>query len=66
MAVTPPLPPALTLPVTITVGGYTADVGTLTLDPGETVRDALADLFRAAADSLDRVPAEEVSPDGTA
>ncbi|MEV5086868.1 hypothetical protein AB0N18_02775 [Streptomyces griseoincarnatus] len=60
-------PPPVALPVTLTVGDVTTRVGTLTLDPGETVQGALAELFRAAADALDRVDDEqEVSPDGTA
>ncbi|MYR46605.1 hypothetical protein [Streptomyces sp. SID5910] len=65
MVVTPLFPP-VTLPVTLIVGDYTADVGTLTLDPGETVAHNLADLFRAAADALDRAGDQEVSPDATA
>lgn len=56
----------ITLPVSLTVGDYTARVGELQLEPGETVQGALADLFRAAADALDRIPDEEVSTDGTA
>ncbi|MGA5084083.1 hypothetical protein [Streptomyces pseudogriseolus] len=60
-------PPPVSLPVTLTVGDVTTRVGTLTLDPGETVQGALAELFRAAADALDRADDEqEVSPDGTA
>ncbi|MFF8095696.1 hypothetical protein [Streptomyces sp. NPDC016675] len=66
MAVTPPFPPAVTLPVTLTVGNYTSQVGTLTLDPGETVQANLAELFRAAADALDRADDQEVSPDAAA
>ncbi|MEU3097203.1 hypothetical protein ABZ690_21075 [Streptomyces sp. NPDC006967] len=68
MAVTVNMPP-VALPVTLTVGDVTTTVGTLTLDPGETVRGSLAELFRAAADALDRMPDEpdeEVSGDGTA
>ncbi|GGW68003.1 hypothetical protein [Streptomyces griseoloalbus] len=67
MAVTVNMP-SVPLPVTLTVGDVTTEVGTLTLDPGETVQGALAELFRAAADALDRVPNDdqEVSPDGTA
>lgn len=65
MAVTVNMPP-VALSVTLTVGDVTTEVGTLTLDPGETVRGALAALFREAADAFDRVPDEEVSPDGTA
>ncbi|MCX5161881.1 hypothetical protein OOK39_21840 [Streptomyces sp. NBC_00264] len=53
----------LTLPVRITVGEHTTDVGELTLEPGDDIRAALADLFREAADAFDR--AEEVTPDGT-
>jgi hypothetical protein len=59
----------VSLPVILTVGDYTSKVGTLTLDPGETVAGSLAELFRAAADALDRADddqGEEVSPDGTA
>ncbi|MFH8530470.1 hypothetical protein ACH4GE_18870 [Streptomyces tendae] len=63
MAITPPLPPTVTLPVTLTVGDYTSQVGTLTLDPGETVQSRLAELFRAAADALDLADDQEVSPD---
>ncbi|MFE7782048.1 hypothetical protein [Streptomyces nigrescens] len=53
-----------TLPVHLTVGDHTAEVGELELEPGEDVRTALADLFRAAADAFDQP--EEVTPDGTA
>nr|WTB07405.1 hypothetical protein OG546_26210 [Streptomyces antimycoticus] len=56
----------ITLPVSLTVGDHTAEVGELQLEPGKTVQGALADLFRDAADALDRIPNEEVSPDGTA
>ncbi|MFJ8146967.1 hypothetical protein ACIQ6R_18095 [Streptomyces sp. NPDC096048] len=66
MAITPPLPPTVTLPVALTVGGHTSQVGTLTLDPGETVQANLAELFRAAADALDRADDQEVSPDAAA
>ncbi|MFE1842408.1 hypothetical protein [Streptomyces sp. NPDC059515] len=65
MAVTVTTPP-VRLPVILTVGDVTTEAGTLTLDPGETVRGALAVLFREAADALDRIPDEEVGPDGTA
>lgn len=50
----------LGLPVVLVVGDYTARVGTLTLDEGETVQSSLAALFRAAADAFDRVPDESV------
>jgi hypothetical protein len=56
----------ITLPVSLTVGDHTSPVGELELEPGEPIAPALADLFRAAADALDRAAAEEVSPDGTA
>jgi len=62
MAYTAPLD----LPVTLTVGHVTTKIGTLTLDPGETVQSSLAALFRAAADAYERVTAEEVSPDAAA
>ncbi|MFF4751818.1 hypothetical protein [Streptomyces sp. NPDC001270] len=62
MAHTPSVPP-LTLPISLTVGDYTAEVGQLTLEPGETVHGALSDLLRAAADALDHVPNEEVNTD---
>ena len=66
MAVTVPVPP-VSLPVTLTVGDVTTRVGTLTLAAGDTVRDSLAELFRAAAAALDRADDEqEVSSDGTA
>ncbi|WP_405204409.1 hypothetical protein OG795_15385 [[Kitasatospora] papulosa] len=52
-----------TLPVRLTVGDHTTDVGELTLEPGERIAPALAVLFRDAADALDR--AEEASTDGT-
>ncbi|RMB83657.1 hypothetical protein [Streptomyces shenzhenensis] len=62
MAATPPFP-IVNLPVALIVGDYTAEVGQLTLGPNETIRGALAELFRAAADALDHDEAEEVSPD---
>ncbi|HEY1176692.1 MAG TPA: hypothetical protein VGF17_11085 [Phytomonospora sp.] len=44
---------ALTLPVRLTVGEHTVEVGDLTLAPGEQVRPALAALFRSAADAFE-------------
>lgn len=55
----------LTLPVRLTVGDHTAEVGELHLEPGVSIPSALADLFRAAAEAFDRVP-QEVTDDGTA
>mgnify|MGYP001501607612 CR=1 FL=1 len=56
----------ITLPVSVTVGDHTAEVGEIELEPGESVAPALADLFRAAADAVDRAALEEVTTDGTA
>ncbi|WP_406188389.1 hypothetical protein [[Kitasatospora] papulosa] len=52
-----------TLPVRLTVGDHTTEVGELELEPGQRITPALAALFREAADALDR--AEEASTDGT-
>ncbi|MGX1912413.1 hypothetical protein ACWIID_26645 [Streptomyces phaeochromogenes] len=56
--------PALTLPVHLTVGEHTVEVGELTLAPGEQVRPALATLFRRAADACETT-AQEGGDDGT-
>ena len=47
------------LPVVLTVGDVTAEVGRLTLDAGETVQDVLPLLLRATADAIERVPVDE-------
>ncbi|MGW8876375.1 hypothetical protein [Streptomyces mirabilis] len=52
-----------TLPVTLTVGEHTVEVGDLTLAPGEQVRPALAALFRSAADAFETE--QEGGEDGT-
>ncbi|MCR8576171.1 hypothetical protein [Streptomyces sp. Isolate_219] len=57
--------PALTLPVQITVGDYTVEVGTLTLAAGEQVGQSLAALFRQIAEAYEAT-VEEVTGDGTA
>ncbi|MBB6415826.1 hypothetical protein [Streptomyces sp. AK010] len=54
----------LTLPVTLTVGEHTVEVGDLTLAPGEEVRPALAALFRSAADAF-ATGEQEGGDDGT-
>ncbi|MFM9576788.1 hypothetical protein ACKI1I_03675 [Streptomyces turgidiscabies] len=55
---------ALTLPVSLTVGEHTVEVGDLTLAPGEQVRPALAALFRRAAEACETVE-QEGGDDGT-
>ncbi|MET9555099.1 hypothetical protein [Streptomyces sp. NPDC006645] len=55
--------PMLTLPVTLTVGDHTVEVGDLILEPGNTVRDALGALFRRAADTCEAP--QEGGDDGT-
>ncbi|MET9253760.1 hypothetical protein [Streptomyces sp. NPDC003717] len=45
--------PTLTLPVHLTVGEHTVEVGELTLAPGEQVRPALAALFRSVAEAFE-------------
>ncbi|MGW9041239.1 hypothetical protein ACWGQL_01535 [Streptomyces lydicus] len=57
--------PALTLPVLITVGDHTVEVGALTLAAGEQVGPNLAALFRQVADAFE-ASVEEVTGDGTA
>ncbi|WP_416963104.1 hypothetical protein [Streptomyces sp. Agncl-13] len=56
--------PALTLPVTLTVGEHTVEVGELSLAPGEEVRPALATLFRRAAEAFESA-GQEGGDDGT-
>ncbi|MGW5673947.1 hypothetical protein ACWEV4_02445 [Streptomyces sp. NPDC003860] len=56
---------ALTLSVRLTVSEHTADIGELTLAPGDQVGPALATLFRLAGAACDATT-QEVSPDGTA
>ena len=53
----------LTLPVHLTVGEHTVEVGELTLAPGEQLRPALAELFREAADAIEA--GQEGGDDGT-
>jgi len=53
----------ITLPVRLTVGDHTTEVGELELEDGDSIRPALADLFRSAADALDHL--EEVNANGT-
>ena len=53
----------ITLPVRLTVGDHTTEIGSLELASGEPITPTLAALFREAADALDR--AEEASTDGT-
>jgi hypothetical protein len=55
--------PVITLPVYLTAGEHTAEVGELTLTPGEPIRPALAALFRAAAEAFEADP--EGGNDGT-
>ncbi|MFK0108528.1 hypothetical protein [Streptomyces sp. NPDC091217] len=55
---------ALTLPVHLTVGEHTVEVGELTLAPGEEVRPALATLFRRAAEAFETAE-QEGGSDGT-
>ncbi|MFI2037597.1 hypothetical protein ACH470_23560 [Streptomyces bottropensis] len=55
---------AFTLPVHLTVGEHTVEVGTLTLAPGEQLRPALAELFRRVADACEAT-AQEGGDDGT-
>ncbi|MET8098815.1 hypothetical protein ABZV29_20365 [Streptomyces sp. NPDC005236] len=55
---------AFTLPVHLTVGEHTVEVGELSLAPGEQVRPALAALFRRAADACEAT-AQEGGDDGT-
>ncbi|MFE2043227.1 hypothetical protein ACFXAZ_20320 [Streptomyces sp. NPDC059477] len=54
---------ALTLPVRLTVGEHTVEVGELSLAPGEEVRPALAALFRSAAEAFETE--QEGGGDGT-
>ncbi|MFF5001586.1 hypothetical protein ACFY3G_02050 [Streptomyces phaeochromogenes] len=56
--------PTLTLPVHLTVGEHTVEVGALDLAPGEQVRPKLADLFRRAAEACEAT-AQEGGDDGT-
>lgn len=53
-----------TLPVSLTVGEHTVEVGELTLAPGEQLRPALAGLFRRAADACEATT-QEGGDDGT-
>ncbi|GAA5056406.1 hypothetical protein [Streptomyces similanensis] len=55
--------PTLRLPVRLTIGGHSADVGTITVNGREQVGPQIADALRAAADAYDRVTDEEVSTD---
>ncbi|MFF5495756.1 hypothetical protein [Streptomyces aquilus] len=55
--------PVITLPVHLTVGEHTAEVGELALAPGEPIRPALAALFRTAAEAFETEP--EGGDDGT-
>lgn len=55
--------PTLTLPVSLTVGDHTVEVGELILEPGSTVRDALGALFRRAAETCES--RQEGGDDGT-
>ncbi|MBC9714066.1 hypothetical protein H9Y04_15995 [Streptomyces sp. TRM66268-LWL] len=55
---------ALTLPVRLTVGEHTVEVGELTLGADEQVRPALATLFRRAADACETTM-REGGDDGT-
>ncbi|MEU3917104.1 hypothetical protein [Streptomyces sp. NPDC029004] len=54
----------LILPVHLTVGEHTVEVGELTLAPGEQVRPALAGLFRRAAEAC-QATTQEGGDDGT-
>ncbi|MFD7994540.1 hypothetical protein [Streptomyces mexicanus] len=65
MAATPPFP-TLRLPIRLTIGDYSADVGTITINAREQIAPQIADALRAAADAYERVTAEEVSPDAAA
>ncbi|MGY4990913.1 hypothetical protein [Streptomyces nigrescens] len=56
--------PTLTLPVQLTDGDHTVEVGALTLAAGELVGPKLAALFHEAAAAFE-APVEEVRPDGS-
>ncbi|MFE4057412.1 hypothetical protein ACFXP3_14130 [Streptomyces sp. NPDC059096] len=55
--------PPLSLPVSLTVGEHTLEIGELTLGPGEDALDALAELFLAAAVAVEA--SGEGGDDGT-
>ncbi|MFF9284857.1 hypothetical protein [Streptomyces griseosporeus] len=65
MAATPPFP-TLTLPIRLTIGDYSADVGTIEINAREQIGPQIADALHAAADAFARVPDEEVSTDADA
>lgn len=54
----------LTLPVQLTVGDHTVEVGALTLAAGKQVGPNLAALFRQATTAFEAT-VEEVRPDGS-
>jgi hypothetical protein len=53
------------MPVQLTVGDHTVEIGRLTLAAGEQAGPSLAALFRKVADAFE-APVEEVADDGTA
>ncbi|MFF0894729.1 hypothetical protein [Streptomyces sp. NPDC003278] len=55
----------LILPVRVTVGGMSANVGTVEIDAAEQVGPQIADMLRAVADVYERA-AEEVTSDAPA
>ncbi|MGW0134837.1 hypothetical protein [Streptomyces sp. NPDC003299] len=65
MAATPPFP-TLILPIRLTIGDYSADVGTIEINAREQIGPQIAEALRAAADAYEGVTAEEVSQDAAA
>jgi hypothetical protein len=65
MAATPPFP-TLRLPVRLTIGDHTTDLGTITINAREPVGPQLAEALRVAADGCARAHDEEVTTDAAA
>ncbi|MFS0695120.1 hypothetical protein [Streptomyces nitrosporeus] len=64
MAHTPPMP-VVPLPITVTVGGLSCHVGTVTVEPDDvpgSIRQEIAACLRAVADYYEQCP-EEVTDD---
>ncbi|MER8086605.1 hypothetical protein ABTZ57_16080 [Streptomyces sp. NPDC094048] len=56
--------PAVTLPITITIGDLSCQAGTITIEPGDvvgTIRREVAAFLREAADIYMQCSAEEVT-----
>ncbi|MFB6618217.1 hypothetical protein ACIGFK_07480 [Streptomyces sp. NPDC085524] len=54
-----------TLPVRLTVGDHTVDIGTVALAPGERLLTHLAALFRTAADACETRTGAQTEEDTT-